>query len=149
MACFRRYIFHVRAVVTFLLIVGLTPNTGRAANRDVRGTWSGTFHSKYSNMPPFTFTTVISPDLTGKLIGKTHFGSKCIKDVLKEVDLQVTVNGSNVSVAGSNQDGVTVTLQGTIDPSGALINVVYIINGSHSGLCELDNGTGTITLSPR
>jgi hypothetical protein len=148
MTCFRRYIFHVRAVIAILLIVGLTPKSGRAANTDVTGTWSGTFNSKYPGVPPFTFTTVISLDSHGKLHGTTHLKSRCIKDVLKAIDLLVTVNGSNVSLAGSTQNGVTVTLQGTTDQSGKM-NIRYTINGSAIGLCESDNGTGTLTRSPK
>jgi len=117
----------------------------RNASADVGGTWSGTFQSRNSAMAPITFATVISRDSQGQLIGKTHLGSRCIKDVLKEIDLKVTVDGSNVSLAGSNQDGVTVTLQGTIDQSGTLLNLRYIINASASGLCEVVKGTGNIT----
>jgi len=143
MECFRRYLFRLTAVITFLLIVGLTPNTGRAGDKDV--TWSGIFQSGSSNIPPFMFRTVITRDSQGHLIGKTQLGSRCIRDVLKVIDLQVTVNGSNVLLAGSSKDGVSVTVHGTIDPSGTLLNVHYIINGSASGLCELVSGTGKLS----
>ena len=119
-------------------------NANANANSDVRGTWSGAFHSRNSGMAPFTFTTVISPNSQGHLIGKTYLGSRCIKNVLKEIELHVTVAGSNVALAGSTPDGVTVTIRGTTDQSGKLLNSAYIINGSASGMCELDKGTANI-----
>ncbi len=115
------------------------------ANTDVRGTWSGAFQSRSSGMAPFMFTTVISQNLQGHLIGKAHLGSRCIKDVLKEIDLKVSVNGSNVTLAGSTSEGVTVTVLGTTDQSGTLLISTYIINGSASGLCEMDKGSANIT----
>ncbi len=56
MTCFRRYLFRVRAVVTFLLIVGLTPNTGRADNKDVL-----TQHNDNLRTGHYTAETVINP----------------------------------------------------------------------------------------
>jgi hypothetical protein len=101
--------------------------------------WSGTFRSRYSDIAPFTITVVISSDASGNLIGKASIISDCLKDA----DLQVTVDGSNVTVAGSDQDGDTVTFQGTIDKTGTLVPLHYIINGSASGRCEVDDGAGS------
>lgn len=74
------------------------------------------------------------------MIGKSRISSDCLKDI--DVDLHVTVDGSNVSLAGSDQAGDTVTLHGTIDKTGTLLNLHYMINGSASGRCESDDGTG-------
>lgn len=103
------------------------------------GTWSGAFRSRYSDIAPLTIIAVINPDASGHLIGK----SSIISDCLKDADLQVTVNGSNVTIAGIDQDGDTVTFQGTIDKTGTLLTSHYIINGSASGRCEVDDGTGS------
>jgi hypothetical protein len=115
---------------------------GPSQQAGVQGTWSGTFQSRYPDVVPFTITSVINPDARGRMIGKSRISSDCLKDI--DVDLHVTVNGSNVSLAGSDKYGDNVTLQGTIDKTG-ILNLRYIINGSASGMCELDDGTGTLT----
>lgn len=107
---------------------------------DLKGTWSGTFQSKHSDVAPFTITVIIDSDSRGRLVGKSSHSSVC----LKEVDLYVAVNGSNVSLAGSDQEGNTITFQGTIDKSRTLLNLRYIINGSAGGKCESDDGTGNM-----
>jgi hypothetical protein len=112
---------------------------GSSQQADAHGTWSGAFRSRYSDIAPITIIAVINPDASGHLIGK----SSIISDCLKDADLQVTVDGSNVTVAGSDQDGDTVTFQGTIDKTGTLVPLHYIINGSASGRCEVDDGTGS------
>lgn len=111
---------------------------------DLRGkTFSGAFRSRHSDVRPFTIRGPINSDSHGRLIHKARVTSDCLKDV-KDVDLQVTFQGSNISFAGSNADG-NVTLLGTIDDTGRLINISqYIINGSPSGGCEMDNGTGNL-----
>lgn len=111
---------------------------------DVRGkTFSGAFRSRHSDVRPFTITGPINQDSRGRLIHKARVTSDCLKNV-KDVDLQVEFNGSNVTFAGSNADG-NVTLLGTIDDTGTLINISqYIINGSPSGGCEGDSGTGDL-----
>ena len=111
---------------------------------DVRGkTFSGAFQSRHSDVRPFTIRGPINADSRGRLIHKARVTSDCLKNV-KDVDLQVTFQGSNVSFAGSNEDG-NVTLLGTIDDTGTLVNISqYIINGSPSGGCEVDNGTGNL-----
>jgi hypothetical protein len=107
---------------------------------DVRGKWSGTFFSKYSNVAPFTMTVVINADSRGHLIGSSSLNSEC----LKNADLEVTVKGSTVVLAGSNKEGDNLTVRGTIDNTGTLLTATYILNGSASGRCETDNGTGTL-----
>ena len=54
------------------------------------------------------------------------------------------INGSNVELAGSDADGDTVTFSGTVDNTGTMLKLNYIINGSPSGRCEIDDGTGTM-----
>lgn len=111
---------------------------------DVQGkTFSGDFRSRHADVRPFTIRGPINPDSLGRLIHKARVTSDCLKN-FKNVDLYVTFQGSNVSFAGSNADG-NVTLLGTINDTGTLINISqYIINGSPSGGCEVDNGTGNL-----
>ena len=107
---------------------------------EVRGTWSGTFYSKHSNVAPFTMTVVINPDSRGHLIGSSTLSSDCLKDAR----LEVTVTGSNVVLAGSDEDGDNITVRGTVDKTGALLKASYILNGSATGRCETDDGTGNL-----
>ena len=107
---------------------------------DVRGTWSGTFFSKHSNVAPFTMTVVINPDSRGHLIGTSSLNSDC----LKGVQLEVTVTGWQVVFAGSDEEGDSVTVRGTVDKTGTLLKANYILNGSASGRCETDDGTGSL-----
>ena len=107
---------------------------------DVTGTWSGTFFSKHSNFPPFTMTLVITPNSRGHLVGKSSLNSHC----LQGAQLQVTVNGSKIVLAGSDAEGDNLTVQGTLDSTGTLFTGTYILNSSASGRCETDDGTGTL-----
>jgi hypothetical protein len=107
---------------------------------DVRGTWSGSFQSDHSNMDPFTMTVVINPDSNGHLVGTSDLVSECVRGI----KLQVTVNSGNVILAGSDSEGDSVTLRGTMDTSGTLLKLRYIVNGSASGRCETDQGSGTL-----
>ena len=107
---------------------------------DVRGTWSGTFYSKHSNVVPFTLTVEINPDARGHLIGTSSLNSEC----LKGAKLQVTVTGANVVLAGSDEEGDNLTVRGTVDASGTRLRSNYILNGSATGKCETDNGTGDL-----
>jgi hypothetical protein len=114
--------------------------TTQPATADVAGTWSGTFFSKYSDVAPFTMTVVINPDARGHLVGNSTLNSEC----LKGAQLEVTVTGSNVVLAGSDEEGDSLTVRGTVDSTGTLLKASYIINGSASGRCETDNGTGNL-----
>lgn len=107
---------------------------------DFKGAWSGTFFSKYANVPPFTMTIVINPDSRGHLIGSSTLNSDCLKDAR----LEVTVTGSTVVLAGSDEDGDNITIRGTVDKTGTLLKANYILNGSAAGRCETDNGTGSL-----
>ena len=107
---------------------------------EIRGTWSGTFFSKHSNVAPFTMTVVINPDSRGHLIGSSTLNSDCLKDVR----LEVTVTGSKVVLAGSDENGDNITVRGTVDKTGTLLKASYILNGSATGRCETDDGTGNL-----
>jgi hypothetical protein len=114
--------------------------TTQQAAADVRGTWSGTFFSKHSNVAPFTMTVVINPDARGHLVGNSTLNSDC----LKGAQLEVTVTGSKVVLAGSDGEGDSITVRGTVDSTGTLLKATYILNGSAGGRCETDDGTGSL-----
>jgi hypothetical protein len=114
--------------------------TSPAGATDVRGTWSGTFFPKHANVAPFTMTVVINEDAEGSLIGDSSLNSNC----LKGVRLKVTVTGSKVVLAGSDEHGDNITVRGTVDKTGTLMKSTYILNGSATGSCETDQGLGTL-----
>jgi len=119
-----------------------TFNSGTSqGSSPLKGTWSGSFFSRYSNVPGFTMTVVINANSSGHLVGDSSLNSVC----LKGAKLQVTVNGSNVVLAGSDQEGDSLTLHGTLDSTDSLIQASYILNGSPSGRCETDDGTGNLS----
>jgi hypothetical protein len=111
------------------------------ASTSVTGTWSGTFFSKHSNVPPFSMTVVITPNSQGHLIGSSTLNSEC----LKGAQLEVTTNGSNIVLAGSDEEGDSLTVRGSLDSTGTQLKSSYIMNGSASGRCETDDGTGTLS----
>ena len=106
---------------------------------DVGGTWSGTFLSKNPRRSPFTMTVVIAPGTDGQLLGTTSVAAECFKETV----LHVSVNGSKVVLAGSDENGASVTFKGTLDSTGTLLNLDYIVRGS-GGKCESDIGSGNI-----
>jgi hypothetical protein len=63
---------------------------------------------------------------------------------LKGTQLEVTVTGSTVVLAGSDKAGNTMTLRGSLDSTGTLLKSTYVLNGSATGACETDDGTGTL-----
>ena len=115
-------------------------NSTQQPATDFTGTWSGTFLSKHANVAPFTMTIVVNPDSQGHLIGTASLNSDCLKDVR----LEVTVAGSKVLLAGSDEDGDNITVRGTVDKTGTLLKAKYILNGSATGRCETDDGTGNL-----
>ena len=115
-------------------------SSSRQTARDVTGTWSGTFLSRQPNFSPFTITVVINADPSGSLVGSSSVSSDC----LKNGDLQVTVNGSTIVLAGGDDEGSHITFRGTIDKTGTLLNLNYVLNGGASAKCESDDGAGTM-----
>src|SRR6266705_2988132 len=88
---------------------------------DFRGTWSGTFFSKHANVVPFTMTVVISPDSKGHLVGASTLNSHCLKDLY----LEVTIKGTEITLAGSDDDGDNITVRGTVDTTGTMLKANY------------------------
>jgi hypothetical protein len=114
-------------------------SAGRTAP-DLTGTWSGTFMSKHSDARPFTITVVIGPDSEGALVGTSSLQSDCVRNPR----LQVTIKSPKVVLAGSDADGNSIMFRGSLNSTGTLLTMKYIANGSASGRCETDNGTGTL-----
>ena len=85
-------------------------------------------------MPPFTITVILGPDSHGRMVGNASVVAAC----LKTHRLQATVNGSNVVLAGSDADGDNVTFRGTLDSTGTLLTMNYILNG---GAGQVRNGS--------
>jgi hypothetical protein len=110
---------------------------------DITGTWSGSFQSSHATaaVGSFTMTVVISSDPNGHLVGDASLVAHC----LKSHRLHVTVNGSDVVLAGTDVDGSNATFRGTLDKTGTLLTLKYMINGSASGRCEIEDGTGNLS----
>jgi len=111
-----------------------------ATTLDLQGTWSGTFLPKHQNANPFTITIVIAPDSNGVLSATSSLESDCIKDPR----LQVTITGSKVVLVGSDADGGSIMFRGKPDNTGTVLTLNYVSNGSATGKCETDTGTGTL-----
>ena len=47
-------------------------------------------------------------------------------------------------LAGSDEEGDNITMRGTVDKTGTLLKASYILNGSATGRCETDDGTGNL-----
>jgi len=115
-------------------------SASQGAAVDIIGTWSGTFFQPKSKMPPFNITIVIDRDENGHLVAKSTQDSSCVKDS----NLQVTVKGRQVVIAGSDDEGNNITLRGKVDSAGTMLTLKFIINGGASGRCESDTGTGSM-----
>ena len=115
-------------------------NVSQQTLSELKGSWSGTFFSTQASFPPFSLTVIINPNSKGHLTGSASLNSEC----LKGTKLDVTVNGSSVVLAGSDEEGDSLTLRGSLDSSGSVIDANYILNGSASGRCETDAGSGIL-----
>jgi hypothetical protein len=111
---------------------------GAATNPPLAGTWQGRFSSR--NFASFPVTLVINQGVGVKLTGAVNLGSPC----LRSANLQVTVSGLNVVLAGSDAKGDSVTFRGTVDSAGTQLTMTYILNASATGKCETDDGAGTL-----
>src|ERR1700690_960210 len=107
--------------------------------RDVTGTWSGTFQSRQPSFSPFTITVVIHAEPNGSLVGESSVSSDC----LGNGTLVVTGSGSNVVMAGGDEENNHITFEGTIDKTGTVIDMKYVLKGG-GARCESDDGTGTM-----
>jgi hypothetical protein len=132
---FRALLLSLLSLITIMRAAPLYAAT------DVRGRWSGTLSSNHSGVAPFTITVAIDADSRGHIVGSSTLNSQC----LKGARLEVTVTGSTVVLAGSDKAGNNMTLRGSLDNTGTLLKSTYILNGSATGGCETDDGTGTLT----
>ncbi len=96
-----------------------TGSSSQQASRDVTGTWSGTFQSRQPSFAPFTITVVIHSEASGRLVGTSSVSSDCLRDST----LHVTVSGSNIVLAGGDEEGNHITFDGTIDETGTVQNL--------------------------
>jgi hypothetical protein len=133
-----KYPLRILVFIFFLFLhVGIS---AQQAVPDLKGTWSGTFVSRNSGIAPFTITVKINKNSSGYLVGDASVVSDC----LDSHKLEVTSNALNVVMAGSDAAGDTVSFRGTVDSTGSVLSLHYIINGSPSGRCEIDDGAGTM-----
>jgi len=132
-------LFAVAAVMGAASLYAASPTSGQPAT-DVKGKWSGTFNSNQLDVPPFTLTIVINPNLRGHILGNADLTSRCMRGA----QLEVTVTDSDVVLAGSDKDGDNLTIRGSLDSTGTLLKSTYILNGAATGNCETDDGTGTL-----
>jgi hypothetical protein len=128
-------------LLLLLILMAASSLLGQEGAVDLTGTWTGKFVSKNPEFPPFTITVVINSDSNGNLVGKSTLNSRC----LKHAQLKVMFEGSKIVLAGSDQQGDNITLRGTLDDTGAILKSAYILDGSATGRCETDDGTGTLT----
>ena len=123
-----------------LLLMAVMQAAPVHATTDLSGTWSGTFNSNHEGVAPFTVTVVNNKDSSGRIVGNSTLASHC----LKNAQLQVTVSGSTVVLAGRDKAGDNMTVRGLLDMTGTVLNSTYILNGSATGGCETDDGTGSL-----
>jgi hypothetical protein len=131
----------LRALLLSLLLMVIMRAAFVYAATDVRGRWSGTFTSSHSGVAPFTITVDINPDSRGRIVGSSSLTSHC----LKSAQLDVTITGSTMVLAGSDKAGNNITVRGSLDSTGTRLKSTYVLNGSATGVCETDDGTGTLT----
>ncbi len=103
------------------------------------GTWAGSFSSH--NFASFPVSINVTSDARGNLHGRASMAHPCVR----AATLIVTQVGSNVVLGGSDADGDTITFRGTIDPSGTLLDLSFVLNGSPSARCETDQGNGSMS----
>lgn len=107
---------------------------------DITGTWSGTLFSNHSGTAPFTITVVITRGANAHLTGNSSLSSECMRGA----KLQATITGTSVVLAGSDEEGDNLTIQGTLDASGNIMKASYLMNGSATGRCETEDGKGQL-----
>ena len=128
-----------RYFVPFLVLV-LVCATALHAQANLSGNWTGTFTSNHSDIPPFFLSVIITSDNTGRLTGNSTLEAKCMKNA----NLNITIDGTSIIFAGNDGHGDNLTIRGTLDPSGTIIDSTYIMNASQGGACETDDGKGSL-----
>jgi hypothetical protein len=128
----------VMTLFSAAVTVSLTVSSQAGTTPSIMGTWEGRFSSH--NFASFPVTLVINQGFGGKLTGAVNLVSPC----LRNADLEITTQGSKVVLAGSDADGDTITLKGTVDDRGTELTMTYVLHGSGSGGCETDEGAGTL-----
>src|SRR4051812_46306798 len=94
----------LRSVVSCVVILGAVAANPSAAPTPFEGVWHGTLSSRnYAAVP---VTLIINKGVGVKLAGALNLISPCLRDA----DLDVTMDGSNIVLAGSDPDGGTITL---------------------------------------
>jgi Galactose oxidase-like, Early set domain/Concanavalin A-like lectin/glucanases superfamily/Bacterial Ig-like domain (group 2)/Glyoxal oxidase N-terminus/Abnormal spindle-like microcephaly-assoc'd, ASPM-SPD-2-Hydin/HYDIN/CFA65/VesB-like, Ig-like domain len=114
----------------------------RKTAAQLSGTWTGTFASKHQKINPFSLTVVVGPDSHGHLTGTSTLNSDCLTS--SQLQLQVSITGSKIVLAGSDESGDNITVRGTLDKNGASMQAAYILDGSATGHCETDDGIGIL-----
>jgi len=134
-----RFLSRILCLGCLIPVLGVAASS-RQASSALAGTWSGTFQSKHPSRSPFTMTVVIAPGADGKLIGNASVIADCFTDPV----LQVSVNGPKVVLAGSDTRHTSVTFIGSLDTTGTLLTMDYIVGGGGGGRCESDRGEGSM-----
>ena len=120
------------------------PPTAAAASQkpvtDITGVWSGTLFSSHSDEGSFTITVVITRDANAHLVGNSSLSSDC----LRGAKLQANVRNAKVTLAGSDEEGDNLTVSGTLDATGNVLQASYVLNASATGRCETDDGKGQL-----
>jgi hypothetical protein len=129
----------VSALSSVCVLGFLTAHSSLAAETDFKGTWQGRFSSR--NHEPVPVTLIINQGVGAKLTGALNLISRCARNA----DLEVTTDGPYIELAGSDPDGDSITIKGVLDAKGTQLSMTYIVNGSPSGRCETDDGSGTLT----
>jgi hypothetical protein len=126
----------------------MLPVAAVAKEPEIHGHWSGTFHSKHFNRAPFTLDLDIDqadePGPRGHKHGHLNNNSGPSYCIAGDVNLDIDREGSSVVIAGTNPTGDTITMVGTVDPTGNQLTLNYVTNGSVSGKCESDDGTASL-----
>jgi hypothetical protein len=128
--------FGILSVVCALGILGALTRPSSAASSPFDGVWRGTLSSR--NYAPLPVTLILNQG--DKLTGAVSLISPC----LRSADLEITTEGSNIRLAGTDAEGDTITFNGSLDRNGTHLVMRYILNASSSGRCQIDDGAGTL-----
>ena len=127
-----------------LVLVALLCLSGTLATQDqagvLPGNWSGTMQSVVAGSPLVALTANINRDSSGAITSTFHMTNGCLIDM----SLSVAVSGTQITFAGSDEKGDSLTFRGTLSSSNRL-SLTYSLNGSASARCEADQGTAILT----